>query len=338
MQMRKPRERRIMSRQTINTARVATIVLNYDNADDTVEAIKSIRYSSNLDQRVIVVDNNPDVAEQTSLRNRLGPGVTYIPTGANIGYAAGNNVGIRRAMEASPEYIWVLNPDVRVAPETLAGLLTAAEATPDSGIIGGRILHGGSSPESIWFDGGIIDSTRYGATSHLHAGKHHASTPSNGIVDVDYVTGASMLIRARAIEQVGMLPEDYFLYFEETDYCKRMQEAGWRTVVDQSVVLSHFKRSSGDLPTAHYLYYMTRNRLQFANTYFSGPGNTAAALADFRLVFLDPWRARVETRAPLWTDVFDEVVRRAIDDAEHGRRGKAMSLQAFPNVKDESNA
>lgn len=315
-------------------ARVATLVLNYDDADDTVAAVDSIRLSENLDQRIIVVDNNSDPVAQSELESRLGHGIDYVATGSNLGYAAGNNIGIRLALEKRPEFVWILNPDVRVEPTTLTGLLAAATDAPDAGIVGGRILHGGSRPQSIWFDGGIVDAARYGATSHINSGKHHASTPSQGIVDVDYVTGACMLIRSRAIAQVGPIPEDYFLYFEETDYCKRMQSAGWRTVVDQGVVLSHFKRSSGDLPTAHYLYYMTRNRIHFADTYFGSKGSSGAALADFTGVFLGPWRQRVATRAPHWLKTFDAIVTTAIADADDGKLGRAELLHAFPPAED----
>lgn len=315
-------------------ARVATVILNYDDAADTLAAVDSLRLSENLDQRLIVVDNNPDLVAQTWLASRLNRGIEYVATGSNLGYAAGNNVGIRVAMEKRPEFLWILNPDVRVTPTTLTGLLAAATDAPDAGIVGGRILHGGSRPQSIWFDGGIIDASRQGATSHVNSGKLHDSTPSRGIVDVDYVTGACMLMRTRAVAQVGQIPEDYFLYFEETDYCKRMQAAGWRTVVNQAVVLSHFKRSSGDLPTAHYLYYMTRNRIHFADAYFVSEGSSAAALADFTKVFLDPWRQRVAVRAPHWLNTFDAIVATAIADADDGKMGKADILPAFPSTED----
>lgn len=315
--------------------RVATILLNYDNADDTIEALAALRLSDFLDQRLIVVDNNPNPGDQDALRRRIGHGVEYLATGKNLGYAAGNNLAIQFALNHEPEFLWVLNPDVRVSSTTLSGLLAAATAVPDAGIVGGRILHGGSRPESIWFDGGVVDGARYGATSHLNSGKHHASTPSAGILDVDYVTGACMLIRTRAVEQVGLIPEDYFLYFEETDYCKRMQEKSWRTVVDQDVVLSHFKRSSGDLPTAHYVYYMTRNRLHFANRYFEQLGGSEAAFADFTSVFLAPWRTRVENRAPHWLDTFDELVELALADAEANTYGRAESLPTFPALEDK---
>jgi GT2 family glycosyltransferase len=313
-------------------ARVATIILNYDSVEDTIGAVNAVRMSNELDQRLIVVDNNPDPRGQAELSDQLGRGIDYIATGENLGYAAGNNVGIRAALMTAPEFIWILNPDVRVEPDTLSGLINAARLTPDAGIIGGRILHGGSQPRSIWFDGGIIDAARQGATSHINSGRHHEATPPGGIVDVDYVTGACMLIRSLAAETVGLIPEDYFLYFEEAAYCVRMQKSGWRTVVDQRVTSSHFKKSSGFLPTEHYLYYMTRNRLNFANTFYRSATGTATALTDFMGAFLEPWRARVASRAPHWLGTFDEIVAAALSDAALGKTGKAELVGAFPEV------
>jgi GT2 family glycosyltransferase len=196
-----------------NHPRVATIVLNYDNADDTVIAVDSLRLSECLDQRVIVVDNNPDSAAQSALKSRLGNGIDYLATGSNLGYAAGNNRGIRLAQESNPEFIWILSPDVLVEPETLTGLLAAASDASDAGVVGARLLDANSDGQSPLFDGA-------------------------GIVDVDYVTGACMLLRSRAIAQVGLISEGTIRHFAETDYVKRMQNAGWRTVVAQAVALS----------------------------------------------------------------------------------------------------
>lgn len=315
--------------------RVATVLLNYDNADDTLDALETIRRSTFLGQTLIVVDNNPSIAAQQALGDRLDGNVVHIVTGENIGYAAGNNIGIRAALEYSPEFVWILNPDIRVEPSTLEGLLNAADEVPDAGIVGGRILNANAKPQSIWFDGGIVDVTRFGATSHVNSGLDPATTVPRGIVDVDYVTGACMLVRSRAIEQVGFIPEDYFLYFEETDYCRRMQAVGWRTVVDQRVLLSHHKRSSGALPTAHYLYYMTRNRLLFAGQYFPSENSISDALNDFDAAFISPWRARVSERSASWLPVFDEIIESAIHDAHNGVRGKAKSLAEFPNSETD---
>ena len=131
--------------------------------------------------------------------------------------------------------------------------------------------------------------------------------------DVDYVTGACLLLRADAVRAVGLLPEDYFLYFEETDYNQQLAAAGWRLVVDSRARAVHHKRSSGDLPTPAYTYYMRRNKQLFARRMGV---DEAAAVEQFRQVWIDPWRRNVADRAPHWS----ADLRRA-DRPRGGRRG-----------------
>jgi GT2 family glycosyltransferase len=136
------------------------------------------------------------------------------------------------------------------------------------------------------------------------------------------------------LEAVGLLPEDYFLYFEETDYCREVRAAGWRTLVDDRVSIVHRKRSSGLLPTPYYLYYMTRNRMLFASRHFDA--DPALVLADFERAFLTPWRSKVEQHAPGWLPQFDELVSWALHDARSGVTGRQPRVELVPvPVPDE---
>lgn len=309
---------------------VGTVVLNYRSTEDTVRCVDSLRTSSQLDQLVVVVDNDEDGPATTELRSRVGNGVDVLCTGDNLGYAAGNNIGIRHVLARRPDFVWILNPDAEVEPETLERLLAAVEEHPDIGVVGPRILHGESRPPRIWFDGGVVDAARWGATWHRHAGRPEATVPPTGPVDVDYVTGASMLVRRAVLDRVGLIPEHYFLYFEETEFCLRVREAGWRTMVDPRARMHHHKRSSGAVPTPYYLYYMTRNRMHFAQRNFGG--EIDAVLADLREVFLDPWRRKVEQNAPGWTATFDEIVDLAVRDARAGVLGRRREVEQFPRA------
>ena len=305
--------------------RVATVVLNYRAPADTARAVSAVRTSAFLDQRVLVVDNAPDGPEHTELADLLGPGVECLPTGDNLGYAGGNNVGIRRALADGAEFVWILNPDTEVNVHTLQRLMAAAQEVPDAAVVGARVLLPGG--RRIWFDGGIIDETRYGSASHLNAGADPRRTPADAVRDVDYVTGACMLVRTAAIRAVGELPEDYFLYFEETAFCRDVQAAGWRTVVEPRATLVHHKRSSGDLPTPHFVYYYCRNRLRFAQRYFGA--TVEQVTPDLERVFVGPWRDRVGRHAPAWLPVFEDLVARAVDDARDGRAGRVPEIEAI---------
>lgn len=309
-------------------ARVTTIVLNYRDVDDTLACVASLQRSSCPDQRLIVVDNGPpDSPEARRLSAELGPRATVVSSGSNLGYAGGNNVGIRLALQRRPEFVWLVNPDLRVEPGTLEQLLATAEKVPDAGALGPRILHGGSDPARIWFDGGRFDVRGNGATGHVNDGRPESDVPPGPPRDVDYVTGACLLLRADAVRHVGLLPEDYFLYFEETDYCRRLASAGWRLIVDTAARTAHHKRSSGDLPTVAYVYYMCRNKHVFS---VRNGVDLAAAMTHFDQVWIRPWRRKIEQLAPSWVPVFDELVTLADDDARAGRTGRRDDLDRFP--------
>lgn len=300
---------------------VATVVLNYRSEADTVACVRALRRSTVLNQQLLIVDNAAPGEQHAQLRGLFDERVKVLASGGNLGYAAGNNVGIRTALPSKPDFFFLVNPDVEVSETALEHMLTAADEVPEAGVIGARIVQGHETPARLLYDGGVVDRTRFGATSHLHMGRLLDDVPRTGVRDTDYVTGAGMLIRRAVIERVGLIPEDYFLYFEETDFCLQVQKAGWRTVVADDALLHHHKRSSGVLPTPYYLYYMTRNRLLFGRRHFDA--DLDLTLEDFRRTFLDPWREKVQRNAPGWLPSFDTLVERAVADARAGVTGRA---------------
>lgn len=297
------------------------VVLNYQNTDDTLACLDSLERSDDLDLDIVVVDNGPDGPEFADLRDRVGRRGETIASGGNLGYAAGNNLGIAHVLDRGCDLVWILNPDTLVEPQTLPMLRAQLAAVPDCGVVGPRIVLPGQ-PAKIWFDGGLIDRT-IGATRHLNAGKR-ADDIEPEVIDVDYITGASMLVRRSMIEDIGPIPEKYFLYYEETDWCVRAQKAGWRTMVDQRARMVHHKRSSDALPRPYYLYYMTRNRYLFAEDCLGVDGE--AALRDLDEHFLGPWRARVADRQPSLLPAFDEIVELAKADGRARVTGQRSDI------------
>lgn len=310
----------------MRTARTGVVVLNYGDPGDTVACVESLERSDDLDLDLVVVDNGPADLRHDELRDLIGRRGETIATGANLGYAGGNNVGVARVLERGCDVVWILNPDTVVERDTLSLLRGHLDAVGDCGIVGPRLVLPGSPPR-IWFDGGLIDLDRHGATGHVSLGRLEWEVPPRA-VDVDYVTGASLLVRRAVVEQIGPLPEHYFLYYEEADWCVRARRAGWRTMVEQRARMLHRKRSSGNLPTPYFLYYMTRNRYTFADGCLGADGE--AALADFDIVFLQPWRARVEQRAPAFLGDFDHLVHLAREDARAGRVGRNDQITDYP--------
>ena len=242
---------------------VVAVVLNYQNDADTLRCVESVARCGYQALRVLVVDNGSERRTLDRLRNGLDPTVEVLISPDNLGYAGGNNLALKRILDSDANFAWVLNPDIVVHPDALDHLVRTGHRHPDAGIVGSRILYGGSNPAKIWFDGGIIDWETSGSPSHLLMGALEADHAPGFPYDVDYVTGAGMLLRVAMMRHVGLIPEDWFLYFEETEYNLRVQEAGWRTMVDPRSRLHHFQRSTGHVPQPTYIYYFIRNRYRF---------------------------------------------------------------------------
>jgi GT2 family glycosyltransferase len=136
---------------------------------------------------------------------------------------------------------------------------------------------------------------------------------------VDFVPGAAMLVRRGVFEDVGLLPEEWFLYFEETDFCVRAGRAGWKVAVDTGARAVHRFGSADGLPSEVLVYYFVRNRLLFGERFTDVPFE--ALLADLE-GFVASWRRRVRERKPDWLGRFEELVALATADARAGVTGK----------------
>lgn len=297
------------------------MVLNHQNSKDALRAVASL-FESVPRPSIVVVDNGSPPSQLDMLRSGLPTDVSFIESGENLGYAGGNNLGISVALRAGADFVWILNADVVVEPVALRLLLDAAASHPRAGIIGSRVLHGRS--DEIWFNGGEIVWGRGGATRHLGMGKTDTEVPALGSAAVDYVTGAAMLVRSAVFADVGLLPEDYFLYFEETDFSVRARLAGWWAMIEPRSRVRHFKRSSGSLPQPYFVYYFIRNRIVFGTRF---TGWTAARIVEDQQKFIESWRRRVRERAPEWLPMYERLVRMAIEDGTASRTGRRKDIE-----------
>lgn len=305
-----------------STSRVFTVILNYRHVDDTLRCISSLQRSTAVNQRLVVVDNAATTTTTERLRQDL-PATTILSNDENLGYAGGNNVGIRHALERGADWVWLLNPDIIVEPTALEWLLAAAHERADAGILGSRILYAHRRPPTIWFNGGVLDLD-LAVTEHLDDGKPDGQVPARGPFAVDYVTGAGMLVRREVFDDVGLLPEEWFLYFEETEFNLLASRAGWAVMIDPRSRLVHDKRSTGRLPTPSYVYYYLRNRLVFARRYARCDSDTVHS--EIERSWIGPWRAKIRDREPGWLPVFEDLVAAAVRDADVEQTGRRDNL------------
>ncbi|HLF25339.1 MAG TPA: glycosyltransferase family 2 protein [Anaerolineae bacterium] len=238
---------------------VALIILNYNRRDDTLACLRSLQALSYPNARWLLVDNGSTDDSVERVRREFR-NVDILETGDNLGFAAGNNVGLRAALDAGADYLLLLNNDTEVAPDLLDVLIETCEAEPRIGVVGPKIYYH-DRPDTLWSAGGLIDWRR--GTSAMRGldevdrGQFDAST------DVDFVTGCALLVRRAAVEQAGLIDERFGMYFEETEWCVRIARGGWRIVYAPNGRLWHKIRPAQQDTSPRITYYMTRNRLLF---------------------------------------------------------------------------
>jgi len=241
--------------------RVAIIILTWNQRDVTLECLASIEELDYPAERshIIVVDNGSADGTSQAIRQRY-PSVTVISNGENLGFAEGNNVGIRHALRGAPDYVMLLNNDTVLDPSMLNELLAVAETDSTIGIVGPKMLHF-DHPDVIWCAGNHID-WRTGETTRLHAGQQDTGADEEPR-EVDFITACAICLRREVIKQIGLLDPRFFIYYEESDWCVRARKHGWRILYVPRARLWHKVSAAMGAASPATEYYMTRNVLLF---------------------------------------------------------------------------
>jgi hypothetical protein len=220
-----------------------------------MESVLKIDYSN---FEIVVVDNGSSDGSAGVIRDRFDH-ILLIENKANLGYAEGNNVGIRHALNHGAEFVWLLNNDTVVDKNALTAMTDLAGRNRDIGILGSKIYYY-DKPDILWFAGATIDWKR---AISAHVGRLEKDTGQYEVTkEVDRVTGCSMLIRREVLEEVGLFDEKFFLYAEEVDLCVRARKKGFHSYyVPKSVVHHKISVSTGENSVPVYAYYNTRNFL-----------------------------------------------------------------------------
>lgn len=253
---------------------VYIILLNWNGYRDTVAAVESCCKLSYPNARILIVDNASSDGSENAFRQVL-PACEVLQAGSNLGFAGGNNVGIRHALAQGADYVWLLNNDTVVAPDALSTLITIAEQDASVGIVGSKILYY-DHKDLLWFAGAVLDPERPHRPAHIGLNEKDRGQ-YDAVRETGYVTGCSLLVRKETLEQVGLLDDDLFLYFEDVDWSARAKTAGWKLMYcPQSVVYHKVSASTGGAASPALLYYTSRNRLYFVKRNF--PNKLLAAL------------------------------------------------------------
>jgi len=229
--------------------KIAVIVLNHNHKEDLLNCLNSLFRIDYPNFEVIVVDNNSQDGALEAARLSY-PKVSYIKNQENLGFAKGNNIGIRYALERMADWVVLLNNDTKVKKDFLTKLAEAVENDPKVGIASPIIMKN-DGPE-VWFSGGEIDWIRM-KTVHF--------CDSDGTKDSSFITGCAMMISSEVFKKIGLLDEKFFLYWEDADFTYRTRKAGFSTVVVPGSIVYHYERSQ-DKPD-NKIYWLVFSGLLF---------------------------------------------------------------------------
>jgi GT2 family glycosyltransferase len=243
------------------TPQVSVIVLNWNRWQHTLACLESLDSLDYPDFDVVVVDNGSEDGSQARIE-AARPDLTLLQTGANLGYAGGNNVGIGYALERGADYVWVLNNDTLVESGSLAELVAIAEANPPVGIVGSAVVN--SLPQER--------KTEVAATAYLWKGERMIGLADDTLkhrgqedgLPVEGLAGTSMLLRASVLAELGGFDERYFHYFEDVELCERFRRAGWQIRYAQAARVWHEISASMNYQSPQARYYYIRNWLLFS--------------------------------------------------------------------------
>lgn len=243
-----------------SSPKVAIIILNYNGLVDTLACLESLEQLEYSNYETVLVDNGSSDGSVVAVR-RAYPRVMIMETGENLGYAAGNNVGLQYMLASDAAYALLLNNDTVVAPNFLAQLVDTAQTDPLIGVAGPTIYYF-DQPDTIWSVGGAIDWDR-GQTGMLGLDQPDTGQFGQDPRPVDFVTGCALLVKRQVLEEAGLLDARFFMYFEETEWCTRIRRAGYHIIHVPSSKIWHKIKPGQQHRSPRVHYYMTRNRLLF---------------------------------------------------------------------------
>lgn len=255
-----------------NYPSVAIVVLTWNQCELTLDCLASLAaldYPSDWLQ-IVVVDNGSTDGTVQAIGSHF-PDVSLLENDENLGYAGGNNVGIRYALAQGVDYVCVLNNDAVLAPDCVTMLVAEAERDKDIGIVGPKMYF--SEPNDMIFAAGSRINWSNGTLLHRGIWQREDETGplyDHAVTDVDFIVGCCVLVRRQLLDTVGLLDTRYFLNFEDVDWCVRAWEAGYRVRYTPKAMLWHKVSASLGQASPRNTYYMTRNALLFFWTHLNG--------------------------------------------------------------------
>lgn len=245
---------------------VAIILVNYNGADDTIDCIKSLSEIKDIDYEIVVVDNcSTDNSVDKLRQSQEMYSFTLLQAECNNGFSSGNNIGIKYAKNAN--YYLLLNNDTVVEPDFLIKLIDEFQKNPKCGASISKILYY-TQPDTIWYAGGNLNR-RTARSEHYHFNEKNNACDTLSR-KVTFASGCCLCVSKEAIETVGLLNEDFFLYEEDAEFCYRIIEAGFEIIYVPNSVIYHKVSASTGQGSPMSQFYTVRNKYYLIRLHFKG--------------------------------------------------------------------
>jgi len=253
-------------------SRVSIIIVNYNGYGETIDCLKSLLKLDYSNFDIFVVENGSsnnsfqkisDFLKKPETRNRK-PVTQIIKSAENLGFAGGCNLGIREAQKTEANYFLLLNPDTKVEKDFLSKLIEVSENSQNYsgfknkkiGFLGPRIFY--EDKKTIYSNGGYIKRNLLQAELKDH-GKFRKNLCETKPFLTDYITGTALLVSKSVLNEIGLMCEDYFLYYEDSDWAVRASKKGFVHVIAPDAVIYHKGYHSTEYLSFNYIYYLVRN-------------------------------------------------------------------------------
>ena len=238
---------------------VYAVLLNFNSAKDTVNCIESIKRITYPNIKIVVVDNNSS-DNSVELLKALSGQFKLILSCDNFGYAKGNNIGIKYALEQGAEYICILNSDVEVEENFLEPIIEFLSKNKNTGIAGPCICD--FENKAVVQSLGAYINLYTGLAMGKNKGSFYKSI-KEAVIDVDYLGGACFVCKREVFEKVGLIPENYFLFYEESEFCLKAKGQGYSLKCITESRVYHKGSATISKYSGLSYYFLNRNRIIF---------------------------------------------------------------------------
>lgn len=239
---------------------VSIITVNFNNYAVTSELLRSVyRHNSYPNIEIIVVDNGSKYNPEADIRVEF-PDVIFIRSEQNLGFAGGNNLGVSRA---SGDYLFFVNNDTEFTNQLVELLVETLDQNPSIGVVSPKIRYY-DQPDVLQYVG--FTPMNYYTIRNMCIGQYEKDEGQYDEVigTTGYAHGAAMMIRRLTIEKAGLMAENFFLYYEELDWCERIRKAGFDVWVNAKALIYHKESMAVGKRSSLKEYYLNRNRILFA--------------------------------------------------------------------------